>query len=177
MTHAFAQYALCLITLLSLAACGVAEPPAAQTSATPIATTSAGANSQSAATPKIGSTDTLLTIRTRGGLCRYGPCWSEKYIRADGSYHATDGTGAQKDGTLDDAKVAELMQLIAAANFDEIRSQPFTGTCPTASDGQELIYTFQTPSGEETIASCEIAIDANSPLFQHIAALLDTLNQ
>lgn len=173
----FVRYLLGSMLLLSLVACGAAELPADQSSATPVPAASATPESQSAGAPKIGASHTVLTIRTNGGLCTYGPCWSEKQIRPDGSYHAEDGTGAKKDGTLDEAQVMELTQLIAAANFEEIRSHSFVGTCPIAFDGQEFVYTFQTMSGPETIASCQVAIDENSPLFKHIATLIETINQ
>lgn len=176
MKRQIAQCILGLIVLLILAACGAAQP-VVQRSAAPVASASANPSPPSTGKPKIGATGTILTIRTNGGLCRSGTCWSEKQIRADGTDHAADGTGAQKNGTLDPAQVAELTQLIAVANFDEIRAQPFTGTCPIAYDGQELIYTFQTLSGPQTIASCTVGIDKNSPLFKHIAMLIDVMNQ
>lgn len=170
MKRSLARYMLGLLVMLGLAACGVAEQPVAQSTATPNA--SAGAE-----TPKIGGAGTILTIRAEGGLCQAGQCWSEQQISADGSYRVVDATGVQKTGTLDSDAVAELTQLIAATNFAEVRAQPFTGTCPLAFDGQELIYTFQTLSGPETIASCRVGIDENSPLFKQIATLRETIAQ
>ncbi len=111
-----------------------------------------------------------------GTACN-GGCWSEKQIKADGSFTAADSTGAQAAGTLDAAKVAELTQQIAAADFEQLKAQPFTGTCPLAFDGQEFIYTFQTLSGPQTIATCTVGIDENSPLFQTIAGLIEGMNQ
>jgi len=166
-----------LVVMFSLAACGVADQPTTQNNVTPIATGSPNPDNQAGETPKIGANDAILKIRTEGGFCTPGGCWTEQQIQADGVYRIVDGTGVRKEGTLDDDQVAELTQLIAAANFDEISSQPFTGTCPIAYDGQELIYTFQTLSGEETIASCKVAIDENSPLFRQIATLMEEMNQ
>jgi hypothetical protein len=166
-----------LLTLVMLAACGVAAPPTAETSNPPLASPSASSAPHASTAPKIGAHDTILTIRTQGGMCVNGACWSEKYINADGSFTATDGTGAQTHGTLDAAKVAELAQQIAATDFAQLKAQPFTGTCPIAYDGQEYIYTFSTLSGPQTIASCAVAIDENSPLFQHIAGLIAVINQ
>src|SRR5687768_13097288 len=113
------RFALSLLTLLTLAACGVAAQPAAQTIATPVAS----ASPDSTAEPKIGEHDTILTIRAEGGMCVNGGCWSEKQIKANGSFTAADNTGAQKTGTLDAAKVAELTQMIAAADFEQIKAQ------------------------------------------------------
>ena len=110
-------------------------------------------------------------------MCINGGCWSEKQIKADGSFTAADSTGAQTNGTLGADKVAELTQQIAATDFEQVKAQPFTGTCPIAFDGQEYTYTFQTLSGPQTIASCTVAIDENSPLFQTIAGLVEVMNQ
>ncbi len=177
MYRVMTRFALGLLTLLTLAACGVAEQPTAQSINTPVASPSASPSPHASVEPKIGAHDTILTIRTRGGMCMNGECWSEKQIKADGSFTAAEGTGAQKTGTLDAAKVAELPQQIAATDFEQIKAQPFTGTCPIAYDGQEYIYTFQTLSGPQTIESCTVQIDENSPLFQNIAGLIEVMNQ
>lgn len=167
MYHILRRFALTVLTLLTLVACGVAAQPVAQTITTPVASP----------VPKIGAHDTLLTIRAEGGHCVNGGCWSEKQIKADGAFTAADSTGAQTTGTLDAAAVAELTQQIAATDFEQIKAQPFTGTCPIAFDGQELIYTFQTLSGPQTIASCKVGIDENSPLFQTVAGLIAVMDQ
>jgi hypothetical protein len=162
---------LTLLTLLTLTACGVPARLTAQTSPTTIPSPSAHA------APKLGAHDPLLIIQTRGGMCMQGTCQSEQQINADGSFTATDGTGAQRNGTLDAGMVAALTQQIAAADFAQITAQPFTGTCPIAYDGQEYIYTFHTVRGPLTIASCTIAIDEQSPLFQTIAGAVAVMNQ
>lgn len=176
MYRTIVRYTLGLMTLLSLAACGAAATPTAQGSIVPVPSVVASPKPDDSITPKIGAGDVLLTIRAEGGNC-IGGCWSEKTIKANGSYTAADVTGAQKNGTLDAETVAELTQLIAAADFEQIKAQPFTGTCPIAFDGQELIYTFQTTSGPQTIASCKVGIDENDPLFQNIAGLVELMNQ
>jgi hypothetical protein len=155
MYRTITRFTFGLLALLTLAACGVAQT----------------------STPKIGAQGTLLTIRAEGGMCPNGGCWSEQQIKADGSFTVTDYTGTTKNGTLDAAQVAELTQQIAATDFEQVKSQPFTGTCPLAFDGQELIYTFQTLSGPETIASCKVGIDENSALFANVAGLVEVMNQ
>lgn len=175
MNRPLVRYMLGLIVLLSLAACGVPDQPTAQSSAAPQST--ATTTSSAGVKPKIAANATVLTIRREGGMCQYGSCWFEQRISPDGSYQVTDGTSTQKAGTLDPTSTAQLVQLIAEANFDEIRAQPFEGTCPIAFDGQEVIYTFQTMSGPQTVASCQVAIDAQSPLFAHIATLVEQIDQ
>lgn len=177
MNRTFARYALGLIMLLSLAACGTPAQTTGQTGDTPAASPSPSAVAQGSQTPKIAADATLLTVRTRGGMCPNGGCWSEHQIKADGSYQVSNYTGAQKNGTLDPAEAAKLTQLIAESDFNQIKAQPFTGTCPIAFDGMEFVYTFQTMSGPVEIASCETGIDENSPLFQQIASLLTTIDQ
>lgn len=176
MNRSFARYAVGLIMLLSLAACGTPDQPTGQTGDMPAASPSASAAAPGSGTPKIAADATLLTIRTRGGMCP-GGCWSEQQIKADGSYVASDYTGMQKNGTLDPAEAAKLTQLIAESDLNQIKAQPFTGTCPIAFDGLEFVYTFQTMSGPVEIASCESGIDERSPLFQQIASILATINQ
>lgn len=171
------RFVLGLLTVLTLAACGVAPQPAAQTGTTPTISPSTSPAPDASTSPKIGAQAPILTIRTRGGMCVNGECSSEKQINADGSFTAADSTGAQTHGTLDPAKVAELTQQIADADFAQIKAQPFTGTCPIAYDGQEYIYTFHTMSGPQTIESCAVGIDENSPLFQTVAGLVAVMNQ
>jgi hypothetical protein len=167
------RFALGLLTLLTLAACGMAAQPTAQIVTTPVASPAP----DNAVRPKIGVHATLVTIRSEGGNCMNGGCWSEQQIKADGSFTTADNTGAKRSGTLDTAAVAQLTQQIAATDFEQVKAKPFTGTCPVAFDGQEHIYTFQTLSGPQTIASCKVAIDENSPLFQTIAGLSAAMKQ
>ena len=68
--------------------------------------------------------------------------------------------------------LTKLTSLINTANFEEIRSKKFTGTCPTAYDGQEAIYTFYTLTETQTVSSCEFEIDNQSPLFSEINQIL-----
>ena len=177
MDRILTRVALSLLTLLILAACGVGEQPTAQTNATLVASPSGSPTPPASTDPKIGAHTTILTIRTRGGMCVNGACWSETQIKADGSFTAADSTGAQTNGTLDGAKVAELTQQIAATDFALLKAQPFTGTCPIAYDGQEYIYTFQTAGGPQTLASCTVEIYENSPLFQTVASLIEVMKQ
>jgi hypothetical protein len=116
----------------------------------------------------------LMTVEIVGGECPSGPCDRLINVDADGRLHEVipkDRTVGQVSPELIDALQVEM----GRANFQQIRSNPFTGTCPTAVDGQELIYTFHLLSGDREIRSCKVAIDPNHPLFQAVAAVLAAL--
>ena len=69
--------------------------------------------------------------------------------------------------------MATLTAAIAATDFAAIKSKPFTGECPIAFDGQELIFEFATSArARSAIASCEVDIDWGHPLFIAVAAAL-----
>lgn len=112
---------------------------------------------------------TLLSIVHRGGLCPQGEqCSSEKTV---------DTTGSVKEEKkevkkLSSDQVKQLQKVINETDFATIKKQPFTGTCPIAFDGQEVIYTFKTPQGSEVLESCKYTIDPNLPLFQFIEATI-----
>jgi len=106
-------------------------------------------------------------------MCPNGPCGSLVTIDSDGSVHQVRPT-AEDLGTIPSAELDALTVEIEQANFPLIESRPFTGTCPIAYDGQETIYVFPVGQGTgfERIASCEIAIDLNHPLFAAVTAAL-----
>jgi hypothetical protein len=121
-----------------------------------------------------GSGSSLLTIETRGGECPQGPCGSIVTVEGDGRLHQlipTDIVLATIPPTLVDALRVEIER----ADYTVIESRKFSGQCPTANDGQETIYTFHAPDGDERIASCEVVIDANDPLFHAVAGVLAAL--
>ena len=118
------------------------------------------------------STQVLASVRFTGGMCQYGACDALLTIRRDGHYTYQIGDNTEKTGTVTEAKVETLAQEIAKADFERIKSVPFTGTCPIAYDGQELIYTFQTAAGPQVIASCKVQVDENAPLFKATQAIV-----
>jgi hypothetical protein len=65
-----------------------------------------------------------------------------------------------------------LVAAVKTTHFDAIRARKFTGECPTAYDGQELIYVFGAPGGTQRVASCETEIDPNHPVFAAVTAAL-----
>jgi hypothetical protein len=113
----------------------------------------------------------LVKVTTRGGECVNGPCGSIIEIARDGT--VTEVVPGSTDLGIVPANVlAALDTAIKAADFDTIRARPFTGDCPTAFDGQEVIYEFGAPGGTQRIASCETEIDSDSPVFAAVAAAL-----
>lgn len=113
----------------------------------------------------------LLSVETVGGECPAGACHRLINVEADGTLRLvipeTRAVGTVPKPLLDALQV-EMDQ----ANFALIESKPFTGTCPTAVDGQEVIYTFHLARGDEEIRSCKVAIDENHPLFRAVSAVL-----
>ncbi len=111
----------------------------------------------------------ILSIETRGGECAEGACSRLVNIDDNGRIHEV----IPKDrvvGTVPKDVLEALQIEMVQANFALLQSKPFTGECPTAFDGQETIYTFHIPTGDEEIASCKVAIDENHPLFRAVAA-------
>ena len=120
-------------------------------------------------TPTPAATGALLTVETRGGMCAPGPCGMTVYVERDGLVHQA----AKPPNTLGVVPLATLEALDAAirtTDFAALRSHPFTGECPTAFDGQELVFQFGAPGGVQRIASCEVALDYGTPLFVAVSA-------
>jgi hypothetical protein len=113
----------------------------------------------------------LVKVTTRGGECVKGPCGSIIEIAPDGT--VTEALPRSIDlGVVPADALADLDAAIMAADFDAIRAHPFTGDCPTAFDGQEVIYEFGAPGGIQRFASCETEIDPDSPVFAAVTAAL-----
>ncbi len=113
----------------------------------------------------------LVTVETRGGECFAAPCGSTFVIDRDGQVHSADKP-PNVIGTVPSELMGTLGTLVATTNFGIIKSRPFTGECPTNFDGQEIVYTFATVTGTETIATCEFEIDPGLPLFAAVNAAL-----
>ena len=120
------------------------------------------------ATPSALPAGPLLIVETRGGLCADGPCGRTVIVDRDGLVHEA-AKPPNELGFVDAAELAALDSAIQATDFTALRSHPFTGTCPVAFDGQEIVFEFAAPQGTERIASCEVEIDYGSPLFQAAA--------
>src|SRR5262245_25219754 len=90
----------------------------------------------------------LVTVEATGGMCRTGTCQSLIAIEADGRVHQVQPEVAEM-GQATGESIDALRTAIAVTDFEAIRSRPFLGTCPTAFDGQELVYSVATPHGQE----------------------------
>jgi len=104
-------------------------------------------------------------------MCPPGPCETTIFVERDGRVHQA-AKPPNDLGTVPEATLVALDQAISAADFTAIRSHPFTGTCPTAYDGRELVFDFGAPTAIERVESCKVDIDWHSPLFEATAAAL-----
>ena len=116
----------------------------------------------------------LVTVTTRGGECVNGPCGSTIVIEHDGRVHQTAPTSAEL-GALPANALTAVDAAVRTTDFESLRARQFTGECPTAFDGQEVIYEFGAPGGVERIASCETEIDADQPPFSIVTTALESL--
>jgi hypothetical protein len=117
------------------------------------------------------ATGPLLTVETRGGLCPEGMCGSVVVIERDGRVHWA-AKPPNDLGTMPPAALAALDAAIRATDFAALKSHKFTGQCPTAFDGQEVIFEFGAPGGVQRISTCEVEVDYGSPLFVAVSAAL-----
>lgn len=113
----------------------------------------------------------IVTIESRGGECPAGTCTSLVALERDGRLHRLAPDVADMAQVGPDV-IAAIDGAIRTTDFAAIRARPFTGECPVNFDGQELVYVFATPAGPERIASCEVEIDPDHPLFVAVAAAL-----
>ena len=113
----------------------------------------------------------LVVVTTRGGLCADGPCGDTVTVDRDG--HVRAAAKPPNDlGVLPADQLRTLATAIATTDFTALRSHPFTGQCPTAFDGQEIIVEFETPGGRERLSTCETDIDFGQPLFVALSTAL-----
>jgi hypothetical protein len=113
----------------------------------------------------------LVTVEMRGGECFAAPCGRTVSLERDGRVH--EAAKPPNDlGVVPPDQLAAIDTAIRLTDFVALRSHPFTGECPTAFDGQEIVYTFAAPTGTQVIASCEVEIDEGLPLFVAVATAL-----
>jgi hypothetical protein len=119
-----------------------------------------------------GGPGPLVSVEARGGMCVGGECRTVTTILRNGSLSVENG-GEVRTATLDAAILSTLTAAVDAADYAAITAVPFTGTCPTAFDGPELVYTFH-PAGRAavTFSACQVAVDDSQPLFRALDAAL-----
>ncbi len=113
----------------------------------------------------------LLTVEMRGGMCQAGACDNTVILERDGRVHAA-AKPPNDLGHVSAGALAALTAAVQSTDFAALTSHPFTGQCPIAFDGQELIFEFSVGSGTQRIASCEVDIDWGNPLFVAVGAAL-----
>jgi len=111
----------------------------------------------------------LFTVETRGGRCVGGTCGTTVIIDRDGRVHLA-AKPPNELGFVEPDLLAAVDARIQATEFAELVSHPFTGECPTAYDGQEIVFEFATPNGVQQVASCQVEVDYESPLFSAVTA-------
>jgi hypothetical protein len=121
--------------------------------------------------PSPAATGPLVSIETRGGMCVGGPCGGTVLVDRDGRVHQA-AKPPNDLGVVPPAALATLDAAIRTTDFSALKSHPFTGLCPTAFDGQEIIFEFSAPSGVQRISTCEVDVDFGLPLFVAVSAAL-----
>ena len=117
------------------------------------------------------ATGALVTLETRGGLSVDGPCGAIIVIERDGRVHQA-AKPPNDLGIVPPGALAALDAAIRATDFTALKSHPFTGQCPTAFDGQEMVFEFGAPGGVQRIATCEVDVDFGLPLFVAVSTAL-----
>lgn len=165
---------LALALVLVIAAAAAACTGGAGSSATPASSGDPTAPPTATPGPTTSPADAggpLVSVELRGGHCVDGACGSTVVLHTDGVVR-TAGDAPSELGTVPDEDVAGLSGLIGQADFDAIRAVPFTGTCPMAFDGQEVVLEFTTADGVERIESCTTTVDLGHPLFAAVAGVM-----
>jgi hypothetical protein len=125
----------------------------------------------STAPPPPGSAAIIASVESRGGLCPAATCDQTLFLDRDGRIHVS-AKPPNDVGTATSAEVQTLEAAIAATDFAALRRPAFSGECPTAYDGQELVFEFTTAAGTERLASCDSMLDYHAPVFRALAAAL-----
>ena len=122
-------------------------------------------------------TGPLLSVVWRGGLCQYGACSTTFELSGDGGYRLTEGDGAETFGVIESTLVDALPHATSAADFEAVRVRGSTEICPTAYDGQEIIYVFHRSGGDERMSTCEYVLEWELPPFPQALAILDAVGR
>lgn len=111
----------------------------------------------------------VLKISFDGGLVQGDRTGHHEFVvtRA-GNYSRAGDVDRIRKGVLSIPELDELIQDINSADYVALKSKAFTGTCPSAYDGDEVTYTFYTQKGVEVISSCKFEIDMKSAVFKKV---------
>jgi hypothetical protein len=127
------------------------------------------------ASKSVKSRAIVAELHRRGGRCRTGLCEAVLTIRANGSVKYSDG--ATTAGTILSSKdTSALSKLIEATKDDPTTLPKFTGTCPTAYDGQERVFVLHRKAGVRTFAECSVQIPETG-IFLELQRIWDDIVQ
>lgn len=106
---------------------------------------------------------TFVASRTAtGGRCVDGVCESTFAVASDGSWSLVSNAEL-RSGVLPAAVLAAIVGATASTTIPD--APPFTGTCPSAYDGSELIYAWRDTLGRtQTVSACDRAVPPSDPL-------------
>ena len=113
----------------------------------------------------------LVTVETRGGECFAAPCGMTVILERDGRVHQA-AKPPNDLGSVPPGALAALDAAIRTTDFTALKSHRFAGQCPTAYDGQEIVFEFGAAGGVQRIATCEVNVDFGQPLFVAVTAAL-----
>lgn len=128
-------------------------------------------SSDASSAPSPDATGVLLSVETRGGRCVDGPCGQTVILERDGRLHLA-AKPPNDIGVVEPDLIAALDAEIQTTDWAELFSHRFTGECPTAYDGQEVVFEFASPTGVQRVATCEVDVDFRSPLFVAVLAAI-----
>lgn len=121
--------------------------------------------------PAIPGMGPLVTVQMHGGMCPDGMCDNSVVLERDGRVHSA-AKPPNELGRVSAQAMATLTAAVQTADYATLKSHPFTGECPIAFDGQELIFEFGVGVGTQRLASCEVDIDWGHPLFVAVGVAL-----
>lgn len=116
-------------------------------------------------------TGPLVTVQLRGGMCPEGACDHSVILERDGRVHSA-AKPPNELGIVPAQAMGALTAAIASTDYAALKSKPFTGECPVAFDGQELIFDFAVGATTQQIASCTVEIDWGHQLFVAVGIAL-----
>jgi len=116
---------------------------------------------------------TLVKLIVSGGLCPEGPCGSSIEIRRDGTLLVEDNEGTYVREIGDKDRLNRLITILGSVNLEGLEARKFTGTCPTAFDGQKSVYEFYTSEELVVIDSCEYVVDIEKPVYHAIWEIIN----
>ena len=115
----------------------------------------------------------LAIIEYTGGLCPNGECQRNFMIYDNGEVFEN----GELQFLLEEDEINELKDLIENTDFEEVKSTPFTDTCPIAYDGQKVTYTFYLENSNEVLSSCTYKIDTSTPLFSELDRIIEQISE